>query len=135
MIQSLLFYSNTIFPIALFSGFLCNDRNWSLVSIWHVKQSANMAAHILAKMVISQLLDCAWLGVCPPFIQSFVMANQASSLWFNVNSYSYSKKKISELKLVLDFAVHINSKRRANIDSWTTMITLSTIQEAKWRHH
>jgi hypothetical protein len=52
-----------------------------------------MVAHILAKRVISQLLDCAWLGVCPPFIQSSVMADQASSLWLNENSYSKKKKK------------------------------------------
>jgi hypothetical protein len=38
----------------------------------HVRREANVAAHVMAKKAISNLLNHTWVGECPPFIQVIV---------------------------------------------------------------
>jgi len=44
------------------------------VDVHHVKRGANMAAHVIAKCVISRSLDNTWIGECHSFIQTIVLA-------------------------------------------------------------
>jgi ribonuclease HI len=49
------------------------------VVIQHASRAVNTAAHTLAKVAISQLLDELWAEECPSYIQSIVLAEQISS--------------------------------------------------------
>jgi hypothetical protein len=46
------------------------------MDVHHVKREANMAAHVLAKCALSHFLDKIWVGECPPFIHSIVLAER-----------------------------------------------------------
>lgn len=48
--------------------------HFSAVEVNHVRREANMAAHVMAKRVISNLLNHTWVGECSPFIQDVVAA-------------------------------------------------------------
>jgi hypothetical protein len=47
--------------------------------IQHVQRSANQVAYLIAKGALQIPSDVSWMEVCPPFIHSFVMAEQATS--------------------------------------------------------
>jgi hypothetical protein len=48
--------------------------HFSSVDVMHVRRNANNAARVLAKCVISQMLDMVWIEERPPFIHSVVLA-------------------------------------------------------------
>ncbi|XP_062155310.1 uncharacterized protein LOC133863384 [Alnus glutinosa] len=48
--------------------------HFSPVKVNHVRREANVAAHVMAKMAISNLLNHSWVGECPRFIQDVVAA-------------------------------------------------------------
>jgi ribonuclease HI len=67
-------------------GLLLEDTRSILNSLpfWkvtHVRREANGAAHGLAQAALHQSLDCIWYNSCPDFIQSLVLAEQASSIF------------------------------------------------------
>jgi ribonuclease HI len=47
--------------------------------IQHVQRSANQVAYLIAKGAFKISSDVSWMEVCPPFIHSFVVAEQATS--------------------------------------------------------
>jgi ribonuclease HI len=50
--------------------------NFLSLEVHHIQREANMAAHVLAKYALSRSLDKIWLGECPPFILSIVLAKR-----------------------------------------------------------
>jgi hypothetical protein len=46
------------------------------VDVHHIKRDTNMAAHVIVKCAISQSLDKTWIGECPFFIQTIVLAGR-----------------------------------------------------------
>jgi hypothetical protein len=50
----------------------------------HVRREANKAANLLAKNVLMTMEDIVWMGDSPSFIQSIVLTEQVSSIWYGI---------------------------------------------------
>lgn len=74
--------------------------NFLSLEVHHVKREANMPAHVLAKYAVSHSLDKIWVGECPPFILSSVLAERE---FFSENGIQYlsTQKKKKSIKVLI----------------------------------
>jgi hypothetical protein len=52
-------------------------QDFQAYKVIHVKRQANQAAHVLATLALSQLLDFVWQGKCPAPISQIIFAEKA----------------------------------------------------------
>ena len=57
--------------------FLHSFQSWS---VRHSRREANSVAHVVAKNAIIRSLDQVWVGECPSFIHSYVLAENLFDL-------------------------------------------------------
>jgi ribonuclease HI len=75
---------NQCFPCLKNYGQIIEDtrvvlKSFHFFTVQHVKRGANQAAHMLATLALSQLINCIWRGACPSVIHHIVMTEQVSS--------------------------------------------------------